>query len=79
MFSYDLTQFTIYYKYFKFKKQSIMKKKEYERPSVEVVVLQHSGMLMTSGDVGATMNGEFTEQDAAREIDFEDLSTLMGK
>ena len=56
-----------------------MKKKEYERPSVEVVVLQHSGMLMTSGDVGATMNGEFTEQDASREIDFDDLSTLMGK
>ena len=50
-------------------------------PSVEVVVLQHSGMLMTSGDVGATMNGEFTEQDAARELfgDFDDLSTLMGK
>jgi hypothetical protein len=58
-----------------------MKKKEYERPSVEVVVLQHSGMLMTSGDVGATMNGEFTEQDAARELfgEFDDLSTLMGK
>ena len=41
-----------------------MRKKEYERPSVEVVVLQHSGMLMTSGDVGATMynDGTWTEE-----------------
>ena len=56
-----------------------MKKKEYERPSVEVVVLQHSGMLMTSGNVSATMDGTWTEQDASREIDFDDLSTLMGR
>ena len=58
-----------------------MKKKEYERPSVEVVVLQHSGMLMTSGDVGATMDGTFTEENAARELfgEFDDLSKLMGK
>ena len=27
-----------------------MKKKEYEKPSVEVVVLKQTGMLMTSGD-----------------------------
>ena len=58
-----------------------MQKKDYQKPTMQVVQLQHSGMLMTSGDVGATMNGEFTEQDAARELfgDFDDLSTLMGK
>lgn len=58
-----------------------MKKKEYEMPSVEVVVLQHSGMLMTSGDVGATIPGTFTEEDLSRELfgEFDDLSTLMGK
>ncbi len=27
-----------------------MKKKEYEKPSLEVVVLKQTGMLMTSGD-----------------------------
>ena len=56
-----------------------MKKKEYEKPSVEVVVLKQTGMLMTSGDVSATMDGTFTETDLAREFDFEDddLSTFM--
>ena len=40
-----------------------MKKKKYEKPSVEVVVLKHTGMLMTSGEVKATMDGTFTEED----------------
>ena len=42
-----------------------MKKKEYEKPSVEVVVLKQTGMLMTSGQVDATLNndGAFTEED----------------
>ena len=43
-----------------------MKKKEYEKPSLEVVVLKQTGMLMTSvnsGDVSATMNGTFYEED----------------
>ena len=40
-----------------------MKKKQYEKPSVEVVVLKHTGMLMTSGQVQATMDGTFTEED----------------
>ena len=38
-----------------------MKKKLYEKPSVEVVVLKQTGMLMTSGNVNATMDGEFEE------------------
>ena len=39
-----------------------MKKKEYEKPTMMVVKLQHMGMLMTSGEVDATMNGTFTEE-----------------
>ncbi len=39
------------------------KKKKYEKPSVEVVVLKHTGMLMTSGEVKATMDGEWVEED----------------
>ena len=41
-----------------------MKKKKYEKPSVEVVVLKQTGMLMTSvnsGDVNATISGTWTE------------------
>ena len=40
-----------------------MKKKEYEKPSVEVVVLKQTGMLMTSGNVNATMDGTFEEEE----------------
>ncbi len=45
----------------------------------DVVELKHTGILMTSGDVSAIMDGTFTETDLAREFDFEDddLSTLM--
>ena len=39
-----------------------MKKKEYERPTMQVVQLQQTGMLMTSGPVNATMNGTFEEE-----------------
>ena len=39
-----------------------MKKKKYEKPSVEVLVLKQTGMLMTSGDVKATMNDTWTEE-----------------
>jgi hypothetical protein len=38
-----------------------MGKKEYERLKMDVVQLQHKGMLMTSGEVDATMNGTFEE------------------
>ena len=56
-----------------------MKKKEYERPTVDVVELKIAGILMTSGDVSATMNGTFTEETLSREFDFEDddLQTFM--
>ena len=40
-----------------------MKKELYQKPTMEVVQLQHKGMLMTSGEVDATMNGTFTEED----------------
>ena len=40
-----------------------MKKEYYQKPTIEVVQLQHKGMLMTSGEVDATMNGTFTEED----------------
>ena len=41
-----------------------MKKKQYEKPSIEVVVLKQTGMLMTSGDeVLRTDYGEAVEQD----------------
>ena len=40
-----------------------MKRKDYQRPTAQVVKLQHTGMLMTSGQVQATMNGTWTEED----------------
>ena len=40
-----------------------MKRKDYQRPTMQVVKLQHHGMLMTSGGVQATMNNNFTETD----------------
>jgi len=44
-----------------------MKKKQYEKPSVEVVVLKQQPTLLAgsvnSGDVSTTMDGEWTEQD----------------
>ena len=39
-----------------------MKKKEYERPTMQVVQLKQTGMLMTSGQVDATMDGTWTEE-----------------
>jgi hypothetical protein len=49
-----------------------MKKKEYLSPTIDIVELKHTGMLMTSGDVSASMDGTFTEEDLAPEFDFED-------
>jgi hypothetical protein len=40
-----------------------MKKKEYERPTTQVFELKHTGMLMTSGNVNATMTGTWEEED----------------
>ena len=42
-------------------------KKEYMRPTMMVVELKQTGILMASGDgnsVGATMDGTFIEEDA---------------
>lgn len=40
-----------------------MKRKEYESPTMDVVEVKQTGMLMTSGQVNATMNDTWTEQD----------------
>ena len=44
-----------------------MKKKEYERPTMQVVKLKQQPQLLqasvNSGDVNATMNGTWTEED----------------
>ena len=43
-----------------------MKKKQYEKPSLEVVVLKQQPTLLQSsvnGDVNATMDGTFEEED----------------
>jgi hypothetical protein len=44
-----------------------MKKKEYEKPSLEVVELKQQPQLLqssvNSGDVNATMNGTWEEED----------------
>lgn len=45
------------------------KKQFYEKPSLKVVVLKQTGMLMTSGPVGASIPGQFTEEDLSRELD----------
>ena len=39
-----------------------MKRKEYEKPAMQVVEVKQTGMLMTSGQVDATMDGTFTEE-----------------
>ena len=40
-----------------------MKTKVYQRPTTKIVQLQHHGMLMTSGQVQATMNDTWDEED----------------
>ena len=56
-----------------------MKKKEYERPTMQVVELKQQQHLLAGSDVSATMDGTFTEETLSREFDFEDdeLSTFM--
>ena len=39
-----------------------MKRKEYEKPAMQVVEVKQTGMLMTSGQVDATINGTWTEE-----------------
>ena len=50
-----------------------MKRKTYEEPTMQVVKLQQTGMLMTSGPVNATMDGTFVEEDLAPEFGFESV------
>ena len=40
-----------------------MNKKTYQKPTMQIVQLQHTQMLMTSGKVNATMNNEWVEED----------------
>ena len=41
-----------------------MKRKNYSKPTMEVVKLQHTGMLMQSSErSAATMNATYTEED----------------
>lgn len=41
-----------------------MKRKKYEKPTTNIVQLQHmTHLLQTSGEVQATMSGQFTETD----------------
>ena len=48
----------------KIKLIKFMKKKEYERPSTRVIELKHqTHLLQTSGQVQATMNTEWEEED----------------
>ncbi len=49
-----------------------MKRKQYEAPAAEVVELKIAGMLMTSGETTATMDGTFTEETLAPEFTLED-------
>ena len=56
-----------------------MKRKQYEKPSIEVVVLKQAGMLMTSGETTATMDGTFTEETLAPELTLEDDFSFQGE
>ena len=40
-----------------------MKRKKYEKPSVEVVVMKQQPQLLAGSDVNATMNGTWEEED----------------
>ena len=40
-----------------------MKRKDYQKPTMQVVELRHHGMLMTSGGVGAMRSGYGTAEE----------------
>ena len=53
-----------------------MKKKSYLEPTMKVVKLQQQTQLLagsTTGDVSATMDGTFVEEDLAPEFGFESV------
>jgi hypothetical protein len=56
-----------------------MKRKPYETPAAEVVELKIAGMLMTSGETTATMDGTFTEETLAPEFTMEDDFSFQGE
>jgi hypothetical protein len=56
-----------------------MKRKQYEKPSIEVVVLKQAGMLMTSESVNVTMSGTWTEEILAPELTLEDDFSFLGE
>ncbi len=56
-----------------------MKKKQYLKPSIEVVVLKQAGMLMTSESVNASMDGTWTEETLAPELTLEDDFSFQGE
>ena len=69
-YSLPLSQFCDEIYIYKLKSIQLMEKKQfYEKPSLKVVVLKQTGMLMTSGPVGASIPGTFTEEDLSRELD----------
>ena len=49
-----------------------MRKKNYLKPTMQVVKLQQQQHLLAGSDVSTTMDGTFTEEDLAPEFDFED-------
>ena len=50
-----------------------MKKKEYERPTMQVVQLKQRSQILAGSDVSATMDGTFTEVDLAPGLGSEDV------
>lgn len=54
-----------------------MKKKDYLKPTVQVVKLQQQGILC--GSVTATMEGTFTEETLAPEFTIEDDFSFQGE
>ena len=44
-----------------------MNRKDYQKPAMQVIILQQTQMLAASGEVHATMNGTFTESDLDEE------------
>jgi hypothetical protein len=55
-----------------------MMTRKYEKPSLEVIMLEQTNMLMTSGPVGASMDGVFKEIDLSRDVVFPDDDLFLG-
>lgn len=55
-----------------------MMTRKYEKPSLEVIMLEQTNMLMTSGPAGASMDGVFKEIDLSRDVVFPDDDLFLG-